>query len=44
VRELKRYGVLPASFDLATDPIDVYATDGQYFRSFWHLPTAEGAN
>ena len=33
VREMKRYGVLPASYDLATDPIDVYAID----RSYWNL-------
>ena len=38
VREMKRYGVLPASFDLAQDPIDVYATDAEYFQSFWHVP------
>ena len=38
VREMKRYGVLPASFDLAQDSIDVYATDAEYFQSFWHLP------
>ncbi|MDO8632045.1 MAG: hypothetical protein Q7R41_16300, partial [Phycisphaerales bacterium] len=35
VRELKRYGILPATFDLAKDPIDVYATDQQYWRSLW---------
>ncbi|MFH1266658.1 MAG: LamG-like jellyroll fold domain-containing protein, partial [Planctomycetota bacterium] len=40
VREMKRYGVLPASFDLGKDPIDVYATDDAYFRSFWHVPRA----
>ena len=38
VREMKRYAVLPASFDLTCDPIDVYATDDAYFRSFWHVP------
>ena len=36
VREMKRYGVLPASFDLEKDPIDVYATDRAYWESFWH--------
>ena len=35
VREMKRYGVLPASFDLAKDPIDVYETDRKYWRSLW---------
>jgi hypothetical protein len=38
VREMKRYGVLPESFDLANDPIDVYATDDAYWRSMWHRP------
>ena len=38
VREMKRYGVLPASFALSGDPIDVYTTDEAYFRSFWHVP------
>jgi hypothetical protein len=36
VRELKRFGVLPPTFDLAKDPIDVYATDEAYWRSLWH--------
>ena len=38
VREMKRYGVLPASFDASVDPIDVYAADQAYWRSFWHQP------
>jgi hypothetical protein len=38
VREMKRYGTLPASFDLAKDPIDVFATDQAYWRSLWHQP------
>jgi len=38
VREMKRYGVLAESFHLATDPIDVYATDQAYWRSLWHRP------
>ncbi|MHA1548398.1 MAG: hypothetical protein ACTSYE_05650, partial [Alphaproteobacteria bacterium] len=38
VREMKRYGILPPEFDLATDPIDAYAADQAYWRSFWHLP------
>ncbi len=40
VRELKRFGILPASFDLARDPIDCFAADQQYWRSFWR----EGAS
>ncbi len=35
VREMKRYGILPADFNLETDAIDVYATDEAYWRSFW---------
>jgi hypothetical protein len=38
VREMQRYGVLPPDFDLATDPIDAYATDQAYWRLFWHGP------
>ena len=41
VREMKRYGVLPSTFDLARDPIDVYATDQAYWRSMWHEPVGE---
>jgi mono/diheme cytochrome c family protein len=40
VREMKRYGVLPASFDLARDKIDIFQTDQAYWRSFWHDPKA----
>jgi hypothetical protein len=43
VREMKRYGILPASFDAARDPIDVYATDRKYWESFWHVPRAAEA-
>jgi hypothetical protein len=38
VHELKRFGVLPESFDLARDVIDVRATDQAYWRSLWHRP------
>jgi hypothetical protein len=38
VRELKKYGILPASFDLAKDPIDVFQADQAYWKSFWHHP------
>jgi hypothetical protein len=40
IREMKRYGVLPASFDAARDPIDPYATDRDYWRSFWYHPVS----
>jgi hypothetical protein len=36
IREMKRYGILPADLDTSVNPIDVYATDEAYFRSFWH--------
>ena len=38
VRELKRFGVLAESFDLAKDPINVVSTDAAYWRSLWHRP------
>ena len=38
VREMRRYGILSSDFDLARDPIDVYAVDEAYWRSFWHRP------
>ena len=37
VREMKRYGVLPASTGPA-DPIDVYEVDQAYWRSLWWVP------
>ncbi len=42
VREMKRYGILPTDFDLATDPIDAYATDQAYWQSFWYQPSGTG--
>lgn len=35
---MKRFGVLPDSFDLATDRIDPYETDQAYWRSLWYQP------
>ena len=43
VREMKRYGVLPAAFDVAKDPINVYEVDEAYWRSFWWPPPAPAA-
>ena len=40
VRWMKRFGVLPESFDLAKDRIDPYETDQAYWRSLWHRPPA----
>jgi len=41
VREMKRFGVLPASFDLARDEIDVFETDQRYWELFWYQPHNE---
>lgn len=39
LREMKRYGVLPASFDLANPAkVDPYELDQQYWRQFWPSP------
>jgi hypothetical protein len=38
VRELKRYGILPASFDLGKDALDVYAIERRYWKSQWYHP------
>ena len=39
VREMKRYGVLPASFDASSDPIDVYAVERRYWDLFGWKPS-----
>ena len=42
IRELRRYGVLPA--DLAQDaPIDPYKADEAYWQSLWHRPAPSAA-
>jgi hypothetical protein len=38
LREMQKYGILPATFDPARDPVDVFQTDEKYWRSFWHRP------
>jgi len=38
IREMKRFGVLPAHFDAVRDPIDVFRVDQRYWRSFWYEP------
>ena len=35
VREMKRFGLLPGSFDLAQQSLDPFAMDQAYWRSFW---------
>ncbi len=39
LREMKRYGVLPASFDPDKDPVDIYAIDRLYWNSFIYKPS-----
>lgn len=39
VREMKRYGILPSTFQ-PSDPVDVYAAEQRYWRSFWYQPVA----
>jgi hypothetical protein len=36
IREMKRFGILPDSFDAAKDPFDPYAIDRKYWESLWH--------
>ncbi|NQT15975.1 MAG: hypothetical protein HQ582_24685 [Planctomycetes bacterium] len=40
IRWMKRFGILPEDFDLATDRIDPYETDQAYWRSLWHRAPA----
>jgi cytochrome c553 len=37
LREMKRYGILPAEFPAAA-PLDPYQTDRRYWQSLWHQP------
>jgi len=38
IREIQRYGILPAGFDPEVENLDVYETDRAYWRTFWHRP------
>jgi hypothetical protein len=40
IREMKRYGVLPKDLG-PDDPVDPYATDRAYWKSFWYQPTVQ---
>jgi hypothetical protein len=44
VREMKKFGILPRSFDLAKDEIDVFETDQAYWRSLWYRPNLRAEN
>ncbi|MCP5109938.1 MAG: hypothetical protein GY953_03790 [bacterium] len=37
VREMKRYGILPAGDD-GTERLDVYAVERKYWESLWYRP------
>ena len=41
VREMKKFGVLPAGFDVSRDAIDIFETDQKYFELFWCRPSSE---
>ena len=36
LREMKRFGILPVTFDDRQDPADPYLIDAKYWQSFWH--------
>lgn len=42
IREMKRYGILPETFDRAKDDIDVFQVDRRYWQSSWHHPDGDG--
>ena len=39
IRQMQTYGILPPDLP-PTGPIDVYATDEAYWRSFWYEPSS----
>ncbi len=42
VREMKRYGILPETFDIDRDKIDVLEIDRRYWESMWYYPGGGG--
>ena len=42
LREMKRYGILPETFDAGKDPADPYALDRLYWDSFIYTPRLPG--
>lgn len=42
LREMVRYGVLPASFDPGKDAVDPYELDRRYWESLWWKPVTTG--
>ncbi|WP_136060013.1 HzsA-related protein [Pontiella sulfatireligans] len=43
VREMKRYGMIPETYDNAKDPIDVFDVDRRYFEASWYYPEGRPA-
>jgi hypothetical protein len=41
IREMKRYGILPETFDVRRDPINPYETDRRYWQMFWYAPPGQ---
>ena len=42
IREMIRYGILPKNLG-PNDPVDPYATDQAYWKSFWYRPVTQAA-
>jgi len=42
IREMQRYGILPQNLG-PNDPVDPYATDEAYWKSFWYRPVTQSA-
>ena len=40
LREMKRFGILPADLDPKVTPVDPYKTDKKYWESLWYKPDA----
>ncbi len=38
IREMKRFGLLPETFDISKDPLDIYQLDRRYWDSFIYQP------
>jgi hypothetical protein len=43
IREMKRYGALPNTYDSEKDSINIYEVDKKYFESLWYYPTGTKA-
>jgi len=40
VREMKRYGILPPSFDAGQEKVDVYEVERRYWDALWQAGLA----